>query len=132
MKFRKPLLSTITIGTLFFAGTLLAQDTPPPPPPATSAPAAPPAPDQPMNNASMNNAAPAPAAQAQVTVRSVQPPAPSVGPAPSFEQLSGGGKWITADQASAYPPLANDFLNASHNGTRVSKSQYEQWVQQLQ
>lgn len=129
MKFRKPLLSTITIGALFFAGTLLAQDTPPPPPPppATSAPTAPPAPDQ-----SMNNAAPAPAAQAQVTVQSVQPPAPSIGPAPSFEQLSGGSKWITADQASAYPPLANDFLNASHNGTRVSKSQYEQWVQQLQ
>ncbi|WP_449427801.1 hypothetical protein [Rhodanobacter umsongensis] len=123
MKFRKPLLSTITIGALFFAGTLLAQDTPPPPPPATSTAA----PGQ-----SMNNAAPAPAPQAQVTVQSVQPPAPSIGPAPSFEQLSGGSKWITADQASAYPPLANDFLNASHNGTRVSKSQYDEWVKQLQ
>jgi hypothetical protein len=128
MKFRKPLLSTITIGAFFFAGTLLAQDTPPPPPPpppATSAAA----PDQ-----SMNNAAPAaaPAPQAQVTVQSVQPPAPSIGPAPSFEQLSGGSKWITADQASAYPPLANDFLNASHNGTHVSKSQYDEWVKQLQ
>ena len=123
MKFRKPLLSTITIGALFFAGTLLAQHTPPPPPPATSTAA----PGQ-----SMNNAAPAPAPQAQVTVQSVQPPAPSIGPAPSFEQLSGGSKWITADQASAYPPLANDFLNASHNGTRVSKSQYDEWVKQLQ
>lgn len=127
MKFRKPLLSTITIGAIFFAGTLLAQDTPPPPPPASSAPA----PDQ-----SMNNAAPAPTAapapQAQVTVQSVQPPAPSIGQAPSFEQLSGGSKWITADQASAYPPLANDFLNASHNGTRVSKAQYDAWVKQLQ
>lgn len=130
MKFRKPLLSTLTIGAIFFAGTLLAQDTPPPPPPpppATSAPAAPPAPEQPMNNA-----APAPAPQAQATVQSVQNPAPTIGPAPSFEQLSGGSKWITADQASAYPPLANDFLNASHNGMHVSKSQYEQWVKQLQ
>lgn len=119
MKFRKPLLSTLTVGALFFAGTLLAQDMPPPPP-ANSAPAA--------SGQSMNNPAP----QGQVTVRSVQPPAPSVGPAPPFEQLSGGSKWITSDQASAYPPLANDFLNASHNGKRVSKSQYEQWVQQLQ
>ena len=127
MKFRKPLLSTLTVGALFFAGTLLAQDTPPPPPPPPPAASAPTAPDP-----SMNNAAPAAAPQGQVTVQSVQPPAPSIGPAPSFEQLSGGGKWITADQASAYPPLANDFLNASHNGTRVSKSQYEQWVQQLQ
>ncbi|MGH8160496.1 MAG: hypothetical protein ACREPQ_20505 [Rhodanobacter sp.] len=126
MKFRKPLISTLTVGALFFAGTLLAQDTPPPPPPPAASTTA--APGQPMNNAAPNNAAP----QAQVTVQSAQPPAPSIGPAPSFEQLSGGGKWITADQASAYPPLANDFLNASHNGTRVSKSQYEHWVQQLQ
>jgi hypothetical protein len=55
-----------------------------------------------------------------------------IGPPPSFEQLSGGGKWISEDQAAAYPPLANDFLNASHNGKRISKAQYDNWVKQLQ
>ena len=120
MKFRKPLLSTLTVGALIFGSTLLAQDMPSAPPAAT-------APD-----ASMNNAAPVPAPQAQVTVQSARAPAPSIGSPPSFEQLSGGSNAITADQASAYPPLANDFLNASHNGPRVSRSQYAEWVKQVQ
>lgn len=111
MKFRKPLLSTLAVGALFFTGTLLAQDTSPPAAGASPAPAP---------------------AQTQVTVQNAQTPAPTIGQAPSFEQLSGGAKWITEDQASAYPPLANDFLHASHNGKRVSKTQYEQWVKQLQ
>lgn len=67
----------------------------------------------------------------ELTVRSVMPPAPPAGPAPGFEQLSGGGKYITEDQASAYPLLVNDFLYADHNRDgRISKSEYERWVSQ--
>src|SRR6185312_1931356 len=51
---------------------------------------------------------------------------------PPFSQLAGNSKWITEEQAAAYPPLANDFLNASHDGKRVSKTQYEAWVKQIQ
>ena len=69
--------------------------------------------------------------QPEVTVQSVPPAAPTIAPAPSFQQLSGGSKWITEEQAAAYPPLANDFLHASHNGKRVSKAQYEAWVKQI-
>jgi hypothetical protein len=70
--------------------------------------------------------------QGQVVVRSVPPPAPQVGPAPPFEQLSGGGKSITADQAVAYPPLANDFINADRNRNgKISKTEYNNWTKQL-
>ncbi|WP_266160061.1 hypothetical protein [Dyella silvatica] len=65
-----------------------------------------------------------------VTVESSMPAVPS-GPAPSFEQLSGGAKFITESQAAAYPPLANDFLyaNRNHNG-RLNKGEYELWLKQ--
>lgn len=67
----------------------------------------------------------------ELTVRSSMPPAPPAGPAPSFEQLSGGGKSISEEQASAYPLLANDFIYADHNRDgRVSKSEYERWAAQ--
>lgn len=69
--------------------------------------------------------------QGEIVVRSVPAPAPTIGPAPAFDQLSGGRKSITADQAIAYPPLANDFLHAdrNRNGT-VSKSEYTNWTKQ--
>ncbi len=68
------------------------------------------------------------AAQGQVTINSVVPPV-NPGPAPSFEQLSGGGRFITEDQASAYPLLANDFnyVDKGHTG-HISKRQYEDWL----
>jgi hypothetical protein len=66
-----------------------------------------------------------------VTVRSTPPPAPTIAPAPSFQALSGGSKWITSAQAAAYPPLANDFLNASHGADRINRTQYAAWVKQL-
>lgn len=66
-----------------------------------------------------------------VTVRSVPPAAPAIAPPPSFKALAGNAKWITAKQAAAYPPLANDFLHASHGGDRVSPAQYAAWVKQL-
>lgn len=66
-----------------------------------------------------------------VTVNSTMPPAPVAGPAPDFEQLASGGKSVSADQAVAYPPLANDFLHADRNRDgRVSKSEYERWKSQ--
>jgi hypothetical protein len=158
MKSRKPLLSTLAAGALMFAGTLIAQDVPPPPAPAMPAapatspvPAAPMPPAEPMPSSAPPEPAapmpssepmPAPAAgaagqasyqtpQGEVVVRSVAAPAPTIGPAPAFEQLSGGGKSITADQAVAYPPLANDFIHAdsNRNGT-VSKTEYTNWTKQ--
>lgn len=119
--------------------------TPPPPPPApqTSAPqgtlpATPPTPSAP--SATMPAAMPTPppppggsqanvnSPQGQVTINSSVPPV-SAGPAPSFEQLSGGAKYITEEQASAYPLLANDFLyvDKGHTG-RITKAQYERWL----
>lgn len=69
--------------------------------------------------------------QGQVTINSTMGSAPSTASPPSFEQLSGGKKYITKDDANAYPPLANDFLYVAHNGSRISKAQYEHWVQNL-
>ncbi|MBA2078863.1 MAG: hypothetical protein BGP10_11805 [Rhodanobacter sp. 68-29] len=124
MKARNALLPALAAGALMFAGASFAQDsTGQTPPPQDSMQQAP-APTQ--------SAAPAQAPSADVTVRSVPPAAPQVSPPPPFSQLSGGKKWITEEQAASYPPLANDFLNASHHGTRVSKAQYEAWVKQVQ
>jgi len=70
--------------------------------------------------------------QGQVVFRSVPPPAPDVGPAPDFAQLSGGRKSITEQQAVAYPPLANDFINADRNRDgKISKTEYNNWTKQL-
>jgi hypothetical protein len=151
MKSRKLLLSTLVAGSLMFGGSLLAQDTPPPPPPP--APEAPMPPPPPTPAAPADQAQPAPAAdpaqaappagdqtsatnqtpQGPVTVNSQPAPAPTIGPAPSFEQLSGGGKSISEDQAAAYPPLANDFINADTNKNgKISKSEYAHWMKQPQ
>ena len=131
MKSRKLLLSTLAAGTLLFAGALIAQDMPMPasssaPAPAASASAGP------ASAASSAGVDTMQTAQGQVTVKSVPPPAPSIPPAPSFKQLAGGGKAITAAQASAYPPLANDFGYADRNKDgKISKAEYERWVKQL-
>lgn len=124
MKARNALLPALVAGTLIFAGASFAQDTTQPAPPATQAP--------PAQDGMQSAPAPAQTPPPIVTVRSVPPAAPQVAPPPPFAQLSGGSKWITEEQAAAYPPLANDFLNASHDGKRVSKAQYEAWVKQIQ
>lgn len=125
MKARNAWLPVLATGALIFAGAAFAQDNPAqtPPPPSQDTMQQAPAPAQ-------TAAAPAPTPPPEVTVRSVPPVAPQVAPPPPFDQLSGGTKWITEEQAAAYPPLANDFLNASQQGTRVSKAQYEAWVKQ--
>ena len=155
MKSRKPLLTALAASALLFAGNLIAQDVPPPPPPPPAAttpappmpptppaspqsgmPATPPPPPQPADTmtappgnstdtATMNTSA------GELTVHSSMPPPPPAGPAPSFEQLSGGGKSISEDQAAAYPLLANDFIYADHNRDgRISKSEYTRWLSQ--
>jgi hypothetical protein len=67
--------------------------------------------------------------QGQLTVNSVPAPATPAGPAPDFAQLAGGKGGITPDQATAYPPLANDFgyADSNHDG-RVSKAEYARWL----
>lgn len=102
MKTRTPLLTSLVAGALLLTGTAFAQQT-------------------------SRTATPPPI----VTVRSVQPAAPTIAPAPAFQTLAGHSRWITVAQAAAYPPLANDFLNASHGGDRVSAAQYAAWVKQL-
>nr|WP_233176145.1 hypothetical protein [Dyella sp. ASV24] len=106
----------------------------PPPPPAQNMPAPPPPPTQTMPT---NTPTPPPpggtqaqtnAGGTQVTINSSVPPI-NPGPAPSFEQLSGGSKYITEAQASAYPLLANDFsyVDKGHSG-HITKAQYERWL----
>jgi hypothetical protein len=127
MKSRKPMLSALTAATLLFAGTLIAQDAPAPPPPPPSQ--AMPAPASTAADAAVGQAPSAQTTQGQTTVASVPPPKPTIGPAPPFEQLSGGSKGITEDQAIAYPPLANDFIHADTNRDgKISKSEYDRWT----
>ncbi|WP_144240854.1 hypothetical protein [Dyella japonica] len=108
--------------------------TPPPPQPTQNTQAPPPPPTQTMP-AQTPTPPPQGGTQAQtsaggqqVTINSSVPPIKS-GPAPSFEQLSGGSKYITEAQASAYPLLANDFsyVDKGHTG-HITKAQYEAWV----
>lgn len=116
MKTRIQLLTLATTSALLFTGSLLAQDT------------------APMATNGGNDASRATyqTSQGQLVVRSTAAPAPVIGPAPSFEQLSGGGKAISEEQAAAYPPLANDFLHADANRNgKISKAEYERWVKQL-
>ncbi|MBD8879291.1 MULTISPECIES: hypothetical protein [Rhodanobacter] len=124
MKARNALLPVLATATLIFAGAAFAQD-------QTGQTQPPPSQDS-MQQPPAQTAAPAPMPPPDVTVRSVPPAAPQLAPAPPFSQLSGGGKSITEEQAAAYPPLANDFLNASHGAQRINKTQYEAWVKQMQ
>jgi hypothetical protein len=132
MKSSNPLLSALAASALLFGGMVLtqdvlAQDAPPASASSTMAPAAQAAPAASQTSATTQTP------QGQVTINSSPAPAPTIGPAPSFEQLSGGGKSISEDQAVAYPPLANDFLNADSNRNgSISKSEYARWVKQLQ
>lgn len=112
MKYRKPLLTALAASALMLAGQAMAQDT------TGSAPA-------PADQTTATMSTPS----GELTVHSSMPPAPPAGPAPSFEQLSGGTKYITEAQAAAYPLLANDFLYADHNRDgRVSKEEYKRWT----
>jgi len=67
--------------------------------------------------------------QGEVTIRSMLPPAPTHDAPPPFAQLAGNGKFITPEQAAAYPLLANDFdyADSNRNG-KISEAEYARWV----
>lgn len=97
------------------------------PPPASNAPPPPP----PAGDVESGSASGAPmnTPQGQVTVNSGPAPAKPAGPAPDWATLSGGKSSITAEQASAYPLLANDFQYADANRDgKISKAEYTKWV----
>jgi len=101
-----------------------ATSAPPPPPPA-NAPLPPPAPG--AEGTTSGTTIPTP--QGQVTVNSGPAPAKPAGPAPDFATLAGGKGSISAEQASAYPLLANDFQYADSNRDgKISKAEYQRWV----
>jgi len=148
---RHSLLTLVASGSLLFAGTLLAQNqpaqtVPPPPPPQPQAmpqaqPMPQPAPQpQAQPQAMPQQAAPAPqpsqdsasynSPQGQVTVNSSIPAVKDAGPPPDFATLANGKAYVTEDDASAYPPLANDFLHASGGAQQLSKAAYARWLKQ--
>jgi hypothetical protein len=135
MTYRIPLLASLISTGLLCAGIVSAQD-------QAAQPSAAPGQSQPMQpaNPPQSNVAPPTTgtdsttfngSQGQVTVHSTMGQTPSTASPPSFEQLSGGSKFITKDQASAYPPLANDFSYVAGHSDRISKAQYEHWLQNL-
>ncbi|GGA45556.1 hypothetical protein [Dyella nitratireducens] len=137
MKARIPTFIAIFSTGLLVAGIASAQtQSQPMQQPATTSPT------QSTSNVSVNNAgtnagssgansATYNTAKGQVTVNSTMGSTPSTTSPPSFEQLANGKKYISKADANAYPPLANDFEYAAHNGNQVSKAQYERWVKDL-
>jgi len=152
---RTPLLTLLASGSLLFAGALMAQNQPaqtmpPPPQPqaqpepmpprppqpqaqpqpmpqsqAQSMPQPPPPPPQPGQDSAQFNSA-----QGQVTVNSSVPAVKDAGPPPDFATLANGKAYVTEDDASAYPPLANDFLHASGGSHHLNKTAYARWLKQ--
>lgn len=84
-----------------------------------------------QGSSSTTNSATYNSSQGQLTVNSKTGNVPSTGSPPSFEQLSGGSKVITEEQAEAYPPLANDFSYVAGHSDHITKRQYEHWLQNL-
>lgn len=133
MKLRHSLVPGLLAGALLFGGAASAQD--------NMAPAAAPATAASAQDSMAPATAPATAdstsatlqtPQGQVVIKSTPAPAPTIAPAPDFKSLSGGSKYITAEQAASYAPLANDFLHADTNRDgKVSRAEYERWVKQM-
>ena len=145
---RTPLLTLLASGSLLFAGALLAQNQPaqtmppPPQPQTTPQPMPQPTPQPQAQPTPQPQAAPTPAPQpgqdsaqynspqGQVTVNSSMPAIKDAGPPPDFATLANGKAYVTEDDASAYPPLANDFLHASGGAQHLSKAAYARWLKQ--
>lgn len=66
----------------------------------------------------------------ELVVRTGQAEPRSFGAPPPFAQLDRrGAGYLTAEDAAAYPLLANDFIYADSNRDgRVSKAEYERWA----
>lgn len=128
MKLRTSWISLMGAGALLVAGQALARQAAPSPP--TTPPATPAEPAMATPPATQTQAV-FQTPQGEVTVRSALPPPAPTMAAPAFEQLSGGGKFISTDQANAYPPLANDFDYADSNRDhRISATEYARWSKQ--
>jgi hypothetical protein len=126
------LLTTLLGAGLLFAGMAAAQTQSQPMPQA--APTTPTTSPTQSNNATAANGADSATyntAKGQVTINSTMGKAPSTASPPPFEQLANGKKYISKEDANAFPPLANDFEYAAHHGNRISKAQYESWLKHL-
>lgn len=68
--------------------------------------------------------------QGELVVNTGQAAPRDHGPAPTFAQLDRRGSgFLTAAEAEAYPPLANDFIHADANRDgRISHAEYDRWV----
>ncbi|GLQ51058.1 hypothetical protein ACFFJT_07615 [Dyella flava] len=117
MKYRTPLFASLISASLLVTGAAFAQQSMPSPTGTESTST--------TTSTTFNSA------KGQVTINSTMGQTPSTASPPSFEQLSGGQKVISKDEASAYPPLANDFEYAANGGNSISKAQYERWLQNL-
>lgn len=149
---RLSLASAIALALLGSA-SLAAAQTPPAPPPATTMPTTPPPAQPAMQPASTMATQPTDSSSAfyrgtettatyplpnshggTLTVRAGMPAdVPTYGPPPSFKTLDTNhdGR-ISEAEASAYPPLDNDFLYASHGAKSISHAGYQAWVKGLQ
>lgn len=115
---------------------------PPPAPPVTTAPAAAPMTTMPADEDQQQGGsarfyqgtqttATYPIQNGTLTVNAGMPAdVQDYGPPPPFATLDANhdGR-ISADEASAYPPLDSDFLYASGEGQSISRAQYQKWVQ---
>ena len=129
MKLRTSWISLMGAGALLVAGQSMARQAAPSSPP-TPTPEAQTEPAMAPPPATQNQAV-FQTPQGEVTVRSALPPPAPTMAAPAFEQLSGGSKFISTDQANAYPPLANDFDYADSNRDhRISAAEYARWSKQ--
>jgi hypothetical protein len=113
MTFRKPWIPLAGAAAMLLAGHAAAQQ----------------ASEMPATASSTGNRAVFQTPQGEVTIRSTLPPATTAGSPPPFEQLAGGGKAITPEQAAAYPLLANDFdyADSNRNG-KISAAEYARWA----
>lgn len=107
-------------------------NTPPPPPAPQNMPPAPPNASSQLYPGTVSQASfPLPDSNGgSVTVRAGMPgQVQQYGPPPAFKSLdtNGDGR-IDHAEARAYPPLDSDFLFASHEGSTISRAQYEHWV----
>ncbi len=117
MTFRKPWIPFVAAATLLAATQAVAAQTDSMSPPS------------PESTAATANSTVFQTPQGQVTIRSSLPPAPTDTTPPPFAQLAGKGKFITPEQAAAYPPLANDFDYADSNKNgKISESEYARWT----
>lgn len=70
--------------------------------------------------------------QGELIVTTSQPAPRDYGAPPPFSQLDvTHAGFISAHEADAYPPLANDFIQADRNRDgRISQAEYERWARQ--